>query len=389
MSFLSERARTLPPYLFARLDEAAERVRAQDRRVISLALGDPERPAFPDVVAAACGALEQRGASRYPTTRGLADLRIAVAGMYRRWFGVELDPEREVVPVLGAKECLFHLPLAVLDPGDVALVPDPGYPVYETGVTLNGGVVRRVALEERLGWTPDLDALPVDARLLYLNYPNNPTGAAAPDGFFADAVAWARRTETLLVHDNPYGQLVYDGRMPASLLAAPGARETAVELFSLSKGYNMAGWRIGALVGNAEVLDGYWRLKSNVDAGAFEVVQRAAVAALAAETDAAVREQSRRYEARRDRTCERLRALGLDCAAPGGGLYVWIRVPSGFDGSVAFSEQVLERTGVLLTPGVAYGRAGDGHVRVALTIEDDDLAEALDCLGPMLEEVLA
>ncbi len=386
MTRLSERTRTLPPYLFARLDAAAERVRAQGRQVVSLALGDPERPAPAAVAAAARSALDRPGASRYPTTRGLAELRDAVAGLYQRWFGVSLDPEREIVPVLGAKECLFHLPLAVLDPGDLALVPDPGYPVYETGVTLSGGRIRRVALDEGRGWTPVLDELGDDARLLYLNYPNNPTGAGAPPGFFDAAVGWALRTDTLLVHDNPYGQLVYDGREPVSLLASPGARDTAVEVFSLSKGYNMAGWRVGALVGNAEVLEGYWRLKSNVDAGVFEVVQRAAVAALGPERDPEVREQGRRYEARRDWACRQLRALGLDCATPAGGLYVWIRVPTDFPGSMAFSEHVLERTGVLLTPGIAYGPSGDRFVRAALTIDDDALGDALGKLAAAIEE---
>jgi len=380
----SERLNRIPPYLFAELERKIAAKKAQGIDVISLGIGDPDRPSYPPVVEALQAAGADPGTHQYPSNRGRAEFREAFAAFYRRRFDVELDPEREVIPAIGAKECIFNLNLAFLDPDDIALAADPGYPVYTAGPVLAGAEAVRLPLVPELGFVPDLDAIdPADARrakLLYLNYPNNPTGAIVPDGFFERVVEFAQRAEILVVHDNAYSETTYDGYRAPSFLATPGAREVGVEVFSLSKGYNMTGWRCAAIVGNADALAAYWQLKSNVDSGLFDAVQLAGVAALAPEVDEHTARQNEIYRRRRDVVCDELRRIGVDVAPPKATIYVWAPIPEGFESSAAFCEHVLEEAAVVVSPGGAYGPSGEGFFRISLTAEDERIREAVSRL---------
>ncbi len=383
----SERLSRLPPYLFAELERKIADKRAQGIDVISLGIGDPDMPSPPVVTEALATAAADPGTHRYPSNRGRLELRDAVAGFYARRFGVALDPASEVVPALGAKECIFNLNLAFLDRGDLALAADPGYPVYTGGPLLAGGEPFLMALRPELGFAPDLEAIPPDARerarLLYLNYPNNPTGAVVPEGLFEQAVAFARAHDLLVVHDASYTETTFDGYVAPSFLATPGAKEVGVEVFSLSKGYNMTGWRAAAIVGNAEALEAYWRLKTNIDSGMFEAVQLAVVAALSPAGDAAAREMSGLYQRRRDLVCDALREIGVAVTPPAGTIYVWAPVPAGHT-STSYCEMVLEESAVVISPGGAYGPNGEGFFRISLTIDDDRLREAVERLRSSL-----
>src|SRR5215210_7303877 len=309
----SERLSRIPPYLFAELERKIADKRAQGVDVISLGIGDPDTPTPELVIDELARAAADPGTHQYPSNRGRPELREAVAGFYERRFGVALDPATEVMPTLGAKECIFNLNLAFLDAGDVALAADPGYPVYTGGPLLAGGEPFLMPLRPERGFAPDLEAIPAGARerarLLYLNYPNNPTGAVVPDGLFEQAVAFARAHELLVVHDASYTETTFDGYVAPSFLSTAGAKEVGVEVFSLSKGWNMTGWRAAALVGNAEAIAAYWRLKTNIDSGMFEAVQLAAAAAL----DAGPPEQmSEIYQRRRDLVCRALQQIGVE-----------------------------------------------------------------------------
>jgi LL-diaminopimelate aminotransferase len=380
----SSRLEQIPPYLFAELERKVAAKRAAGVDVISLGIGDPDTPTFPAIVTAGQEAMGDPSTHTYPTNRGRGEFRRAVAEFYRRRFGVELDPETEVMPAIGAKECIFSLNLAFLDPGDVALASDPGYPVYTGGPTLVGGEPVRLPLEPGLGFAPDLQAISPDAlrraRLMFLNYPNNPTGAIVPPGLFERAVALAQEHDFLLVHDNAYSEVTFDGYRAPSLLQTPGAKEVGVEVFSLSKGYNMTGWRCAAIVGNSEAISHYWRLKSNIDSGLFEAVQLAGVAALSPERDGDVQAMNTIYQRRRDLVVDALAQAGVEVARPKGTIYVWAPVPTGFDSSAAYCEHVLEQAAVVVTPGEAYGPSGAGFFRISLTTPDDRLLEAVDRL---------
>ena len=383
----SSRLDRIPPYLFAELERKIAAKREAGVEVISLGIGDPDTPTPPLVVEQLQRAAADPGTHRYPSNRGRPELREAVAGFYARRFGVALDPATEVVPALGAKECIFNLNLAWLDPGDVALAADPGYPVYTGGPALAGAEAVPMPLLPELGFVPDLGAVPADARararLMYLNYPNNPTGAVAPEGFFEEVVAFAAANDLLVVHDASYTELTFDGYVAPSFLSTPGSGDVGVEVFSLSKGYNMTGWRTAAIVGNAQALDVYWRLKTNVDSGMFEAVQLAAAAALAPAGDAIGREMSELYERRRDLVCGALDAIGVDVTPPKGTIYVWAPVPEGHS-SASYCELVLEESAVVLSPGSAYGPAGEGFFRISLTIDDERLSEAVERLRDSL-----
>jgi LL-diaminopimelate aminotransferase len=297
---------------------------------------------------------------------------------------VQLDPETEVMPAIGAKECIFNLNLAFLDPGDVALAADPGYPVYTGGPLLAGAEAALMPLLPDRGFAPDFEAIPPEAleraRLMFLNYPNNPTGAIVPDGLFEQAIELARAHEVLVVHDNAYSETTYDGYVAPSFLQTPGAKEVGVEVFSLSKGYNMTGWRCAAIVGNADAIAHYWRLKSNIDSGLFEAIQLAGAAALGPELDEQVRAMNAVYQRRRDLVCEALTAAGVSVTPPKGTIYIWAPVPEGFESSAAYCEHVLERTGVVISPGGAYGPNGEGFFRISLTTPDERLLEAVERL---------
>jgi LL-diaminopimelate aminotransferase len=385
----SERLSRIPPYLFAELERKIAAKQAAGVDVISLGIGDPDRPTPALIVEAMQEAVTEAGTHRYPSNRGRHDFRVALSDFYERRFDVELDPEREIIPAIGAKEAIFNLNLAFLDPGDAALASGPGYPVYTGGPLLAGGDPVVMPLVPELGFVPDLDAIDEHtarrARLMYLNYPNNPTGAVVPEGFFERVVAFARAYEILIVHDNAYSETTYDGYRAPSFLATPGAKEIGIEVFSLSKGYNMTGWRCAAVLGNAQAIETYWRLKTNIDSGLFEAVQLAGVAALSPDCDAEVASMNELYRRRRNLVCEALEKIGIHIQPPKGTIYIWAPIPAGFDSSAAYCEHVLEQAAVVISPGSAYGPSGEGWFRISLTTPDDRLAEAVERLGALAE----
>ncbi len=380
----SRRLERIPPYLFAELERKIAAKRAAGIDVISLGIGDPDMPTFEPIVAAAQRAVADTSTHTYPTNRGRPEFRRAVAAFYARRFGVALDPESEVMAAIGAKECIFNLNLTFMDPGDVALATDPGYPVYTGGPLLVGAEPVLLALDPEHGFAPDLGSLSPEvlerARLLYLNYPNNPTGATVPPGLFERAVALAREHDILVVHDNAYSETTFDGYVAPSFLETPGAKEVGVEVFSLSKGYNMTGWRCAAIVGNSEAIAHYWRLKSNIDSGNFEAVQLAGAAALGPELDVHVRGMNQVYARRRDLVCDALAQAGVDVRRPRATIYVWAPVPDGFASSAAYCAHVLEQAAVVISPGDAYGPSGAGFFRISLTTPEERLLEAVERL---------
>jgi LL-diaminopimelate aminotransferase len=376
----AERLERMPPYLFAELERKIEERRAAGVDVISLGIGDPDTPTPARIVRAMSRALEDPTTHQYPSNRGREEFRQAVASFYRSRFEVELDPATQVMPAIGGKECVYNLNFAFLDEGDVALAADPGYPVYTGGPLLAGAEPVLIPLLPERGFVPALDAIPAEAvkraRLIFLNYPNNPTGAVVPDGFFDEVVAFARTNDVVVVHDNAYSELTYDGYVAPSFLATPGAFDVGVEVFSLSKSYNMTGWRCAVLVGNADAVAAYWRLKTNVDSGLFEAVQLAGTEALTGPQDD-VEEMRALYRRRRDLVLDALGEIGIALEPPKGTIYVWAPVPDGHT-SASFAEEVLERAGVVVGPGSAYGPNGEGFFRISLTVPDDRLAEAVE-----------
>src|ERR1700759_3325276 len=381
----SSRRNQPPPYLFAQLERKIAEKRAAGIDVISLGIGDPDTPTYAPIVEAAQRAVPDPSPHTYPTNRGRDEFRNAVAAFYQRRFGVTLDPETEVMPAIGAKECIFNLSLAFLDPGDVALASDPGYPVYTGGPLMAGGAAVLIGLKPELGFAPDLNAIDPEhlrrARLMFINYPNNPTGAVLPDGLFESVIELARAHDFLVVHDNAYSETTYDGYVAPSFLSTPGAKDVGVEVFSLSKGYNMTGWRCAAIVGNAEAIAQYWRLKSNIDSGLFEAVQLAGAAALAPEIDTEVRAMKAVYQRRRDLVCEALASAGVDVTPPKGTIYIWAPIPPGFASAAEYCEHVLEQAAVVISPGGAYGPNGEGFFRISLTAPEDRLLEAVERLS--------
>ncbi|MFM7719027.1 MAG: LL-diaminopimelate aminotransferase [Actinomycetota bacterium] len=373
----AERIRTLPPYLFASLDAKLAARRAQGVDVISLGVGDPDLPTPDYVLDAMREALADPATHRYPSYVGSAEFRGAVAEFYLRRFGVELDPETEVMALIGSKEGLGHLSFAFVDPGDEALVPDPGYPVYATSTRLAGGTPVSLPMPAERGFLPDLAAAPVSARtkVLWLNFPTNPTAATCELDTFEEAVAFAREHDLLLAHDAAYSEITFDGHVAPSVLQVPGARDVALEFGSLSKLFNMTGWRIGWAVGSAEALRALGVVKTNLDSGQFTAIQRAAAAALAQPFDVldGIRETYRR---RRDLLVGTLNGLGWAVEPPRGSCYVWVPVPAG-ETSTSFADRLLDRAGVFVAPGSGYGERGEGYVRFSLTVADDRLDEAL------------
>jgi LL-diaminopimelate aminotransferase len=376
----SKRLEAIPPYKFQELEQQIADKRAAGIDVISLGIGDPDQPTYPHVVAAMQEAVAMPAYHQYPSNRGREEFRAAFAGFYDRRFGVEIDPKTEVIPAIGAKECIYNLCFAFLDPGDVALASDPGYPVYTGGPILAGAEAELLPLVPERGFAPDLGAVPAEAaaraRLMFVNYPNNPTGAVVPEGFFEQVVAFAREHEILVVHDNAYSETTYDGYVAPSFLATPGAKEVGVEVFSLSKGYNMTGWRCAAILGNAEAIQTYWRLKTNVDSGLFEATQMAGVAALEGPGEP-LEEMNRTYARRRDLVVSALGEIGVEVASPQGTIYVWAPVPAGHT-STSFCELVLEEAAVVISPGSMYGPSGEGFFRIALTAPDERIEEAVE-----------
>ena len=348
--------------------------------VISLGIGDPDTPTPEHIVRAMTDAIRDPGTHQYPSNRGRREFREAIAQFYRERFGVTLDPETQVMPAIGGKECIFNLNLAFLDEGDVALAADPGYPVYTGGPLLAGAEPVLMPLVPERGFVPDLSAIEPStlerARIMFVNYPNNPTGAVVPEGFFEEVATFAREHDLLAVHDNAYSELTFDGYVAPSFLATPGAMDAGVEVFSLSKSYNMTGWRCAAIVGNADAIARYWQLKTNVDSGLFEAVQLAGVEALTSPQDS-VREMSALYRRRRDLVLAALAEIGIELEPPKGTIYIWAPVPEGKT-SASFAEEVLERAAVVVSPGSAYGPNGEGFFRISLTVPDERLMEAIE-----------
>jgi LL-diaminopimelate aminotransferase len=364
----------VPLYLFAELERKVSEAREAGIDVISLGIGDPDLPTPPEVIDALAEAARDPRTHQYPTNHGTEEFRAAAAEFYRDRFGVELDPGGEVIPVLGGKEGVGHIALACLDPGETCLAPDPGYPPYTSGPVFAGATVHYLPLREDNGFLPELESAP-EARLLYLNYPNNPTGATAELDFFEQVVDFARERDLVVVHDNAYSEVAFDGYRPPSFLEAPGAKEVGVEIFSLSKGWNMTGWRAGLVAGNAEIVDAYRRLKTNLDSGMSGAVQHAAAVALTASREFP-REISEVYARRRNLLAQGLEAIGLEFKVPRATPYFWVRVPEGHT-SASFTELVLDQASVLVAPGYAYGPSGEGYVRLSLTVPDSRLEEAV------------
>jgi LL-diaminopimelate aminotransferase len=377
----ASRMSRIPPYLFAEIDKKVAAKRAAGVDVIALDIGDPDTPTPEHILAAAADALPHVENHRYASYYGMPALRRAVAGWYSRRFGVELDPDSEILPTLGSKDGISHLPFALVNPGDVVLVPSPGYPAYLTGTVMADGDPYLMPLTAANHWLPDLDVIPGEvaerARILWLNYPNNPTGATAPAEFYEKALDFCRARGIVLCHDFPYSEVTYRGYKAPSVLQFPGAREVAIEFHSLSKTYNMTGWRIGMAVGNAEVLRLLGQVKTNIDSGIFPVVQRAGIAALeGADNDAL----NHVYEARQARALAVLGELGWkDVVPPDATFYLWLPVPDGYT-SVDFATRVLDEAGVNVTPGNGFGEHGEGYFRVSLTVPDARLDEALERL---------
>jgi LL-diaminopimelate aminotransferase len=381
---LAQRVQQLPPYLFAAISRMIEAKRAEGIDVISLGIGDPDLPTPEHILASLNEAAMNPANHRYPESEGLPELREAMARWYRTRHGVELDPASEVVVLIGSKEGIGHLPLCLIDPGDVSLITDPGYPVYEIATMFAGGESVRIPLREEDGWLPRLEdidpAVAERARILWLNYPNNPTGAVADLAFFERAIAWAREHDIVIAHDLAYADVTYDGYVAPSILEVDGARDVAIEFNSLSKTFNMTGWRAAMAVGNAEVIDALTRVKSNLDSGLPQAIQQMAITALDDPRDS-ITSHNAIYQRRRDRAVEVLQQLGLRVESPKASLYVWARLPADEPSSGEYAARLVNETGVVLTPGASYGEAGEGYVRLSLTIADDRLEEALNRLS--------
>ncbi|NOZ76765.1 MAG: LL-diaminopimelate aminotransferase [Euryarchaeota archaeon] len=374
----AERIKALPPYLFAEIDRKIARKKREGADIITFAVGDPDLPTPPHIVEACCEAARKPENHRYPSYEGMPAFREAVAGRYERDFGIELDPETEVVTLIGSKEGVHNIHFAFVDPGDVVLYSNPGYPVYRTGPLFAGGEAYPMPLRKERGFLPDLEAIPAEkakkARMMWINYPNNPTGAVADKGFYREVVDFAQDNDVVVCSDEAYSAIAFDGYRPPCFLEVEGAREVGVVLDSLSKTYNMTGWRLGYAVGNREVIEGLGRVKTNVDSGASQIIQEAGIVALTSD-QACVRENVKIYQERRDFLVEGLNRMGLECEKPRATFYVWMEVPGG--DSMAFATRLLEEAAVVCTPGVGFGEYGEGYVRFALTQPVEKIEEAL------------
>ncbi len=375
----AERIQKLPPYVFARLDELKAKAREQGLDLIDLGMGNPDGATPQPVVEAAIEALQNKGNHGYPPFEGTANFRRAITNWYHRRYDVKLDPDSEALPLLGSKEGLAHLAIAYINPGDLVLVPTPAYPAHFRGPVIAGGQVHNLVLKPDNGWLIDLASIPDEvaekAKILYFNYPSNPTAATAPREFFEEIVAFARKYEILLVHDLCYAELAFDGYQPTSLLEIPGAKDISVEFHTMSKTYNMAGWRVGFVVGNRHIIQGLRTLKTNLDYGIFAALQTAAETALQL-PDSYLQEVQQRYRTRRDFLIKGLADLGWQIPKTKATMYIWVPCPAKI-GSTDFALDVLQQTGVVVTPGNAFGVGGEGYVRISLIAECERLGEAL------------
>jgi LL-diaminopimelate aminotransferase len=383
---VADRVESLPPYVFARLGRQIRELMAQGKDIIRLDIGSPDLPPPDFIVEAMYRSAQDPSHHGYAGFYGTPELRQAIATYYMRRFGVELDPEKQVVPLIGSKEGIFNIALAFVNPGDPVLIPDPGYPTYTLGTLLAGGVPYRIPLPARNGFLPDLAAIPGDvaraAKILWLNYPNNPTGAVAPLAFLEKAVDFARRYDLLLCHDNPYCDVTFGDYDAPSLLQVPGALEVGLEFNSLSKSYNMAGWRVGMAVGSQRAADALGRTKTNIDSGIFRAIQDAAVLALTGD-QTWLRDRNEIYRERRDLILAGLADVGLQADCPTASLYVWARIPDAYN-SEAFAERLLLEASISVTPGTAFGPGGEGYVRISLGMGTERIREAMERLSHLL-----
>ncbi len=383
------RIKKLPPYLFARIEKKIEEAKAKGVDIISFGIGDPDMPTPLPIIEELCQEAHNPANHQYSPSVGMLSFREAVAAYYNKTFGVKLDPQTEIINLIGSKEGIAHINFCYVDPGDLNLIPDPGYPVYGIGTLLAGGEVYTMALLEENGYLPDLTKIPEEiaqkAKLMYLCYPNNPTGAVADKNFFAEAVEFAKKYEVIVCHDAAYTEIFYDGKQSPSFLEVPGAKDVGIEFGSLSKPFNMTGWRAGWAAGRKDIVDALGRFKSNVDSGQFQAVQYAAIKALTGSKDSIV-ELREIYKKRRDIVVEGLNRLGWNLEKPQGSFYIWAPVPKGYT-SASFAEYVLDKVGVIITPGNGYGKYGEGYFRISLTIPDERLQEGIDRLEENLGKV--
>ncbi|HNP29819.1 MAG TPA: LL-diaminopimelate aminotransferase [Nitrospirales bacterium] len=376
----AERIRTLPPYLFAAIDDMKRKAIERGMDIINLGIGDPDLPTPEPIIETLRRASGNPKHHQYPSYDGMVSFRAAVADWYQRRFGVTLDPKTEVVTLIGSKEGIGHIPLAFIDPGDIVLVPSPGYPVYPVATSFAGGISYTMPLTKENGFLPDLSAIPKDiaqkAKMMFLNSPNNPTSVVASKEFFQQVADFSQEHQIIVCHDAAYSEIYYDGKRPASFLEAAGAKDVGVEFHSLSKTYNMTGWRIGFAVGRKEVIAGLGKVKTNIDSGVFQAIQEAGITAL--QLDDSVTEGLRTiYQERRDVLVPGLKTMGLELDSPPAAFYVWIGVPKGFS-SASFTAHLIEKAGIVTTPGNGFGDPGEGYIRMTVTTTKEKLAEAVE-----------
>ena len=386
---VSERIKTLPPYLFAKIDEMKEEVKKRGVDIIDLGVGDPDMPTPEHIIERLKNAAEKPENHKYPSYIGLLSFREAVAKFYKSRFNVELNPEKEIISLIGSKEGIAHFPLAFIDKGDYALVPEPGYPVYAIATKFAGGEVHYMPLLEKNDFLPDLDAIPEDvakkAKIMFINYPNNPTGAVATKDFFEKVIDFAKKYNIVVLHDAAYTEMFYDNKAPLSFLEVPGAMEVGIELHSLSKTYNMTGWRIAWAAGREEIVGALGKIKTNIDSGVFQAIQEAAIEALEASQEC-VEDMRKMYQERRDVLVNGLKEVGLSVNSPLATFYIWIKVPEGFT-SADFTALLLSEAGIVTTPGNGFGPSGEGFIRMALTVNKDRLKEAVNRIKGIKEKI--
>jgi LL-diaminopimelate aminotransferase len=381
----AERLRQLPPYLFAEIDRLKAEMIAKGVDVINLGVGDPDLPTPSHIIDKLAETAKDPANHQYPSYSGMNDFRVSTAKWYKTRFGVDLDPLSEVLTLIGSKEGIAHLPLAYINPGDLALIPSPAYPVYHIATMFAGGESWFMPLLKKNKFLPDLDAIPADvakrARLMFINYPNNPTGATAERDFFERVVQFAKEYDIIVCHDAAYTEMGFDGYLPMSFLEVPGAKDVGIEFHSLSKTYNMTGWRLGFVVGNSEIVGGLGQIKSNIDSGAFNAVQWAGIAALEGD-QTPVLEMQNIYQERRDILIAGLKQAGLETETPKATFYVWCSTPKGYS-SKEFTSLLLREAGIVTTPGSGFGEPGEGYVRLALTVSKERIKEAVERIGKL------
>jgi len=383
---ISRRLQNLPPYLFLEIDKMKRKARQEGRDIIDLGIGDPDQPTPKHIIEALYKASQDAANHRYALDQGMPVLRQAIAGWYKRRFGVGLNPDNEVLPLIGSKEGIAHLPLAFLNEGDYSLIPDPCYPPYKGGTIFAGGKIHLMPLQESNAFLPDLKKIPASickkAKLIYINYPNNPTGAVAGKDFYREVVKFARKNKIIVVSDLAYSEMAYDGYKPPSFLEIEGARDVAIEFHSLSKTYNMTGWRVGFACGKKELVAGLAKVKSNIDSGIFSAVQLAGVAAIEVLQEH-ISDMCRLYQFRRDALVSGLKSLGWQVNSPKATFYVWIRIPKKID-SIKFSALLLDKADIVVTPGTGFGKYGEGYIRMALTVSRERIEEAVQRISKVI-----